>query len=236
MQSQPRRFLTARLATLAWIACGLTALGQAHKTGEVRIVADLIDRLPEAKAQHAADISIRPNGIVGNVEKPSIYHHPLHSPSESTLDYSLGLPELKENEQLFLTFSIGISDGVNLTGSEDGVAFSVRANGETIFHKGHAKTEWAAHAIDVSRFAGKPAALTLAVDSLRNSSYDWAVWGEPAVLKVSPTKTERNRGPVSGVILAKRPMDEPRTLMVDDQKHTITPPKKGQGLLEIRFQ
>ena len=236
MQSQPRWFLISRLATLAWLACGLTALGQAHETGEVRIVADLIDHLPEAKAQHAADISIRPNGIVDNVGKPSIYQHPLYSPSEATLDYSLGLPELKEHEQLFLAFSIGISDGVNLTGSDDGVSFSLRANGKTIFRQAHAKTEWAAHAIDVSQFAGRPVALTLAVYSLRNSSYDWVLWGEPAILKFSPMKTERNRAPVSGVILAKRPMDEPRSLMVDDQKHTITPPQKGQGLLEIRFQ
>lgn len=68
MQSQPRWFLTARLATLAWLACGLTALGQAHKTGEVRIVANLIDRLPDAKAQHAADISTPPQKGQGLLE------------------------------------------------------------------------------------------------------------------------------------------------------------------------
>lgn len=186
MQPQPRRFLKTPLATLAFLLTGLTALGQAHKTDEARIVADLIDRLPQAKAQHAAEISIRPSGICGGVEKPSIYHHPLHDPSVSTIDYALGLPTLAEGEKLFLAFSIGLSDGAKLTNREDGVAFSVRLNGESIFRQAHRKNEWAAHAIDISSYAGKPTTLALAVDSLKNSSYDWAVWGEPAILKLSP--------------------------------------------------
>ena len=103
MQPQPRRFLKTQLATLACLLTGLTALGQAHKTDEVHIVADLIDRLPQAKAQHAAEISIRPSGICGGIEKPSIYHHPLHAPSVSTIDYALGLPTLAEGEKLFLS-------------------------------------------------------------------------------------------------------------------------------------
>ena len=70
--------LKTQLATLACLLTGLTALGQTHKTDEARVIADLIDRLPQAKAQHAAEISIRPSGICGGVEKPSIYHHPLH--------------------------------------------------------------------------------------------------------------------------------------------------------------
>ena len=54
MQPQPRRFLKTQLATLACLLTGLTALGQAHETEEASIVADLIDRLQQAKAQHAA--------------------------------------------------------------------------------------------------------------------------------------------------------------------------------------
>ena len=224
MQPQPRRFLKTQLATLACLLTGLTALGQAHKTDEVRIVADLIDRLPQAKAQHAAEISIRPSGICGGVEKPSIYHHPLHAPSVSTIDYALGLPTLAEGEKLFLAFSIGLSDGAKLTNREDGIAFSVRLNGESIFRQAHRKNEWAAHAIDISSYAGKPTTLTLAVDSLKNSSYDWAVWGEPAILKLSPPGfPPRKKGPGSGVIFAKRHAHEPRTMMVNDQRHLVQP-------------
>ena len=224
MQSQPRRFLKTPLATLACLLIGLSALGQVHKTVEARIVADLIDRLSQAKAQHAAEISLRPSGICGGVDKRSIYHHPLHEPSVSTIDYALGLPKLAEGERLFLAFSIGLSDGAKLTNREDGVAYSIRLNGESIFRQAHRKNEWAAHAIDISSYAGEPATLTLAVDSLKNSSYDWAMWGEPVILKFSPPGyPPRKKGPVSGVILAKRPAHETRTLMVNDQRHLVQP-------------
>ena len=142
----------------------------------------------------------------------------------STIDYALGLPKLAEGERLFLAFSISLSDGAKLTNREDGVAYSIRLNGESIFRQAHRKNEWAAHAIAISSYAGEPATLTLAVDYLKNSSYDWAMWGEPVILKFSPPGyPPRKKGPVSGVILAKRPAHETRTLMVNDQRHLVQP-------------
>jgi hypothetical protein len=82
------------LATLAWLACGLTALGQAHKTGEVRIVANLIDRLPDAKAQHAADISISINGkSLDQVHQPTTQNPGWWHPKNTTRTYITTPPQ-----------------------------------------------------------------------------------------------------------------------------------------------
>ncbi len=209
MHPQPRRFLSRFVIALS-LLLGITApLGQAQSTAKIQVVADLIKLLPQARAQHATEVSLRSSGRSGDVEKPAIYHHPTHTPPTTTLQYQLTLPKTAKDERLFLVFGIGLADGAKLGQTQDGVTYSITANGKPLFRRQWKKTAWEMHAIELAEFSNQPLTLTLAVDSGKNSSYDWAMWAEPAVLRFTPTDEPPPDGePISGIILTRRPPGE----------------------------
>ena len=65
---------------------------------------------------------------------------------------------------------------------DDGVRFIVTADGREVFARETIETRWQPQGVDLTEFAGRRVRLTLLTDALRNTSYDWALWGNPRVL------------------------------------------------------
>lgn len=72
-------------------------------------------------------------------------------------------------------------------GRSDGVEFQVRVNGETIAALPYGATGqdtmgWQPFSADLSAFAGQTVAFELTVAPREHPSFDWAAWGDPAIL------------------------------------------------------
>jgi len=126
---------------------------------------------------------------------PTIFHHP---PDEGDADATFELV-LPENEKAVLKFATVIS-----APSVNGVRFSILVDGKevwqetkTVFlvaketdneggHDGILPTEdpFADHNIDLSDYAGRTIRLTLRVNALSDSAYDWANWVQPRIVHV----------------------------------------------------
>lgn len=154
-----------------------------------------------AKTQHCADwcvVSVRRNGD----EVASIVQHP-DGVHDADAVYTIDLPK---DKKLALTFATVIANA-----TDDGVRFSVRVDdkevwseqkktyivpekpGETSAHDAILPTAnpFTDHTIDLSEYAGKTIRLTLRVNALENSKYDWANWVAPKIVEVKPSAGEK---------------------------------------------
>src|SRR5262249_28581329 len=88
-----------------------------------------------------------------------------------------------EGDLLFFAFDIGLADGAQLNGLADGVRFEVELDGQKVFAKDWRECRWQAQVVDLAPLAGRRVVLTLLTGAIKNTSYDWAVWGNPRVLR-----------------------------------------------------
>src|SRR6185503_15004547 len=65
----------------------------------------------------------------------------------------------------------------------DGVRFAVEVDGKRLFEQEWKEIRWQAFAIDLNPFAGQPIKLTLIVEAIGTTNFDWALWGNPRVLR-----------------------------------------------------
>jgi hypothetical protein len=124
---------------------------------------------------------------------PTIFHHPSNE-GDGDAVFEIDLPG---NEKAVLTFATVIS-----APSADGVRFSILVDDKEIWHE--TKTAFLAskkpddssahegiltredpfsdHSVDLSYYAGQKIRLTLRVNALSDSSYDWANWVQPRII------------------------------------------------------
>jgi hypothetical protein len=160
------------------------------------VVLDLM-RLSPATTEHCADwrsSSVSRNGRLVR----TLFQHPdgLH---DGDATYEVTLPPLPAGHQFLLKFGTVISHR-----TQDGVRFSVLANGTELWHE--TKTAFLApdspeakaqdnllpgqdpfsdHVLDLTTYAGQSLKLTLRVNAVANNTYDWANWVEPRIVQQS---------------------------------------------------
>ena len=155
------------------------------------VVFDLLRNAP-AKTDNCADWRINSVERGGRIAA-TIFQHP---DPEHNADGTFEIP-LPKDEKMGFKFATVLSGP-----SENGVRFSVLINGEevwnetkTVFLGPVAQKEKSAHdsilpsanpfsdhTIDLSSHAGKTIRLTLRVNAMSNTSYDWANWIEPKIV------------------------------------------------------
>ncbi|MBN1902891.1 hypothetical protein JW926_16325, partial [Candidatus Sumerlaeota bacterium] len=108
--------------------------------------------------------------------RPGIFHHPPDTGCSDAV-FTLSLPGIEQGRNLVMKFDTAFTHE-----SDDGVRFSVLLDGRELWFHKQKKIEPAPHKINLTNWAGKKVALTLRVDPLQNSKYDWSVWVWPRIV------------------------------------------------------
>ncbi len=166
---------------------------QCRASAGVLIAYDFVDHFADSTVTNA--LSAAPgSSTAGGVKMRDIFLHPTNK--EATALYNIALPKIGKGDQLVLTFSAGIRDGVPMNDPAhpfDGVKFTLRIDDKGVFTTSLAETKWVSDAVDLAAYAGKKIKIVFATDCIKNSNYDWAVWGEPRILKLSNSVLPKGR-------------------------------------------
>ena len=163
-----------------------------YSLGESELLYDFVEMFEESNSSGGEQISANMTDISGGITKPSLFEHP--SPNDtSRITYELTLPSVSENESLILHFSIGLRDGVVFDNPEKqpgGVNYSIEISGEQLFESESHECNWNENTIDITRFADNKVELAFLTRCHveGNSTYAWALWGHPKLLKLTRSK------------------------------------------------
>jgi hypothetical protein len=179
---------TSRRSTVHFLA-GFVALLflsplllRAAQPAVVSVVQDLLETFPSARVQDTAEATVRRPVSAGGREQPALFEHPKEGGRPAQVNYEIALPKIGPNDLLLLAFQVGLADGIEFGQGEDGVRFRVEIEGRPQFSRVWTTNRWERHGLDLGPFAGQKIALSLLVDALGNTRYDWAVWGSPRIL------------------------------------------------------
>ena len=171
--------------------------------GIIDEVYNFVDEFQSSQSNDAEKTSASIQDSAGGVKKAALFEHP---PAEgyTRIQYEVTLPQMESNENLILHFSIGLRDGVDFElphTKPDGVQFAIEISDERRFEGVSEACRWDEHLIDCSDFAGSTVRVAFLTNcnGAGNTNYDWALWGNPRVLKLIRTS-----------LLLKKGEDEPR--------------------------
>ncbi|RKU16671.1 hypothetical protein C6501_05295 [Candidatus Poribacteria bacterium] len=198
-----------------------------YSVGESEELFDFVAMFEESKSSGAEHVSANMADTAGGVTKPALFEHP-PSTDSARIVYELTLPSVEENENLFLYFSIGLRDGVIFDDPQrqpGGVKFAIEIAGEQCFESVSTECHWAENGVDLTRYAGEKVELVFITQCNveGNSSYAWALWGQPKLLKLTRTEAQ-HRSPSEiqcGLAIAKLPED--RTALFEFNRDSWTP-------------
>ena len=205
---------------------------RSYSLGESEELYDFVTMFDESESSGAEHISASMSDISGGVSKPALFEHPF-STEPSRIVYKLDLPAVKENETLLLYFYTGLRDGVIFDDAErqpGGVRFCIEISGEQCFEGVSTECHWTQNGVDLTRFAGNQVELVFIThcNIEGNSSYAWALWGQPQLLKLTRTQdTSTEDQPAlrqeiqCGIAIAKYP--EYQTAIFDINRDDFTP-------------
>ena len=160
-----------------------------YSLGESELLYDFVEMFEESTSSGGEQISANIADTSGGVTKPSLFEHPPpHDTSRIT--YDLTFPSVSENESLILHFNIGLRDGVVFDNPEiipGGVNYSIEISGEQLFESQSNVCSWHENTIDITHLADSQVELTFLTRCHieGNSSYAWALWGHPKLLKLT---------------------------------------------------
>ena len=166
--------------------------------GVIDEVHNFVDEFQHSQSSDAEKTSASVQDSSGGVEKAALFEHP---PAEgyTRIEYEVTLPPMESNENLILHFSIGLRDGVDFELSHtkpDGVRFAIEISDERCFEGVSEACRWEEHLIDLSDFAGSTVQVAFLTNcnGAGNTNYDWALWGNPRVLKLTRTSLLYEKG------------------------------------------
>ncbi len=172
--------------------------------GVIEEAYNFVNAFHNSRTSNVEAASANAQDSAGGVKKAALFEHP-RAEGDSRIEYELKLPQVDANESLALHFSIGLRDGVDfdypLT-KPDGVRFAIEISrereplAERRFEGFSMACKWDEHIMDVSDFAGrqiKVAFLTNCNDA-GNTNYDWALWGNPRILRLTRVSLPTEKG------------------------------------------
>src|SRR2546421_10264461 len=160
----------------------VAAAAHAQNQPRVDVVADLLNTFQPGNARDALSCEVRRPASAGGVKQDALFEHPRTAARPARVSYEIHLPSVSENQLLLLVFDLALADGIKPGTGEDGVRFIVQIDGQQSFAREVIEARWQTHAVNLAAFAGRNVELTLITDAIRNTSYDWALWGSPRVL------------------------------------------------------
>ncbi len=171
--------------------------------GVIDEVYNFVDKFEDSESSDAEKTAASTQDSAGGVEKAALFEHP---PAEgyTRIQYEVTLPRVESNENLILHFSIGLRDGVDFElphTKPDGVQFAIEISDERRFEGVSEACRWDEYLVDLSDFAGSTVQIGFLTNcnGAGNTEYDWALWGNPRVLKLTRTS-----------LLVEKNEDEPK--------------------------
>ena len=176
--------------------------------GFVEELYDFVELFGQSTISGAEQASASGTDCAGGVTKPAILEHP--TPTETAkIDWTLSLPDIDDEEKLFLHFSIGLRDGVvfdDPARQPGGVRFAIEVfdlhnNGsvetapDRCFEAVSTECRWSEKGIDLTHYAGKEILISFLTECnvAGNSNYAWALWGKPQLCKFKQTALRKGR-------------------------------------------
>ncbi len=203
---------------MRWIASWTIVVGMltptyAANAGEpaqgapyVRVVKDFVRDFAEATASNTSASSASFDERSAGVIRPGIFLHPQNQDDAVLAFPNVTVPDAKPDSRLMLVFWVGFRDDVPWDtdfGKPNGVRFLVAVDGTKVFSIDHAGVGWQPRAVDMTPWAGKTVAIDLRTNAIDgNSSYDWAVFGQPMLVQVPAVPEPNLDGDLAGLALA----------------------------------
>lgn len=149
---------------------------------------DFVSAFDAANVSNCSSASSSQDETLGKVSVAAIFLHT--SPeNDAIVSYpAVSIPSRGAGYRNFIVFRVGLRDGIPWETTENppnGVEFSIWIEGKPLFSERVKGPGWQRRAVDVSGWAGKDVAVefhTNAIDG--NTSYDWAVFGQPLLVSV----------------------------------------------------
>ena len=209
--------------------------------GIVEEIYDFVEMFGQSTVSGTEQASASGIDCAGGVTKPAIFEHP--TPTETAkIDYTLSLPDIDDEEKLFLHFSIGLRDGVVFSDEArqpGGVKFAIEvfdlhnnvgleAARDRCFEAVSIECQWAEKGIDLTHYAGKEIVISFLTECnvAGNSNYAWALWGKPQLHKRKQTslrKRKRDSEPELRCGIAILHFSDERTQFLEFNQPTSTP-------------
>ena len=166
--------------------------------GVIDEVYDFVEEFHHSQSSNVEAASVNTQDSAGGEKKAAIFEHP-RAGGDARIEYEVTLPQLESNENLILHFSIGLRDGVDFElphTKPDGVQFAVSVSGERRFESFSITCQWDEHIIDLSDFAGRTITMAFLTNcnGEENTYYDWALWGNPRILKLTRVSLPTEKG------------------------------------------
>ncbi len=175
------------------LLCGLAALcARAYAQPGIETVWD-------GMAHYAATI-VATQGITAcqrytraeGVMRPALFMHPMFE-EPAHMEFAVQLPLCAPGERLVLAGYAGLSDGIS-DRPIDGVGLGIAVNGRRLLRQAVRTSSWVPVCVDLAPWAGQRIALTLSADDggAGNLVADWALFGEPRILRLRDNELANN--------------------------------------------
>ncbi|MEA3366071.1 MAG: hypothetical protein U9Q79_10575, partial [Candidatus Hydrogenedentes bacterium] len=177
------------LLSIAVFCCG-SVRAELRFPGTVDVLTDFVAIYGEATIRNAQAASAALWEQSGNEKMPGIFLHPKGA-GDAVLEFeNVSVPASREDQLCFLVFNVGLRPGFDwnaATNAPNGVRFSVCVDGRVIYEEDVAERGWKPRAIDMSPWANATFSVSFRTNAISgNTSYDWALFGEPLLVLVRP--------------------------------------------------
>ena len=207
--------MSTRMIVIAVVLLPLA--GAAQVTMEfpgVTIGRDFVDAFPDATIENSSHASASRRESIDGIDLPGIFLHPAGQEDAIARfgDVAVGMrterPRRDATAHWFLLFRIGIRDGIDWKterhNKPNGVRFAVHVAGEKRFEETMAASEWRARAIDVTALRGQQIDIAFHTNAIGgDTNYDWAVFGQPILVRYAPQPREEMPADTAGIALAE---------------------------------
>jgi hypothetical protein len=140
----------------------------------------------KARTQDASLFTVRRPVPASGVLKDAVFLHPQRIGRPARAEFALALPRIASGERLLLAFDIGLSDGIPEAAMPPRRRALRRGSGRKApVRVGLARKPLAAGAVDLTALAGRTARLAFLADPKANLEYDWALFGEPRLIRIA---------------------------------------------------
>lgn len=180
----------------------------ALELGIIEEVYDFVEMFEQSTVSGTEQASASGTDYAGGVTKPAILEHP--TPTEpAKIDYTLSLPDIDDQEKLFLHFSIGLRDGVvfdDEARQPGGVKFAIEifdlhnnsdleVTADRCFEAVSTACRWEENGIELTHYAGREIVVSFLTECnvTGNSNYAWALWGKPQLRKLKQSDLRKRK-------------------------------------------
>jgi hypothetical protein len=230
----------ACLAILTWPSLtGAQLVGPPEELPHLLVVKDLIADFGEASQTNTLPAMVNPQARSDGFIVPAINLHPTANGDSVVAFRNVPLPQVAEEERLFLVFRMGMSDGINWEheARPNGVRFAVRVNGQEEVAETLTEVGWRSRAIELISQTGGTATIEFVTNAIDgNPAYDWALFAQPQIMRARLSRIVRLPAETIGIAFAELNCTQPAqvTLSVGEAVEHATLPI-GRHWLAVHF-